>query len=106
MIAIGFFQSLPDWRIMRLAEQLNAGPQHQLTPCQLRSIFAQLDEEDKNVLRQNMIEIRDTDHYGRNGRGSAKTIVWLADVLTKSGFPVGRSSLSRHINGQCSCESI
>lgn len=55
-----------------------------------------------------MIEIRDVDPYQRSGRSIAakKTIMWLADVLAKSGYPVGRSSLSRHINGQCSCESI
>lgn len=106
MTAIDWSLSSPDWRDMRLAEQLNAGPAHQPTPCQLRTTYAQLDEEDREVLRRNMIEIRDTDPYGRNGRGKSKTIVWLAEVLTKSGYPVGRSSISRHINGQCSCESI
>jgi len=108
MIAIGLLRSSPDWRGMKLAEQLNAGPQRAQTACQVRAVYAQLDEEDQKVLRDNMIEIRDVDPYQRSGRSIAakKTIMWLADVLAKSGYPVGRSSLSRHINGQCSCESI
>lgn len=106
MTAIDSLKSSLDWRDMKLAEQLQAGPQHRLTPCQVRSIYDQLDEEDQKVLRSNIVEIQNTDSYARNGRNKTKTIVWLTDVLTKSGFPVGRSSLSRHINGQCSCESI
>lgn len=91
---------------MKLAEQLAAGPQPNQTSCQMRTIYDQLDDTDREALRSSLIEIRNIPAHNRSVSQGTKNIVWLTDILKNLGFTIGRTSISRHINGRCSCESI
>lgn len=37
--------------------------------------------------------------------GYGYTISWLRNVMISEGFKVGLTTLSRHVGGECSCES-
>ena len=39
-----------------------------------------------------------------NGRAKTYSCSWLSEVLTKNGYPVSSSTISRHMNGRCGCE--
>lgn len=106
MIAIGLLQSSPDWRDMRLAEQLSAGPQQRPTSCQMRTIYGQLDEVDADALRKTLLEIIGTPGVERRSKQESKNVVWLTDTLNNMGLQISRTSVTRHIKGRCSCESI
>lgn len=91
---------------MRLAEQLSAGPLQQQTSCQVRTIYGQLDEADETALRKTLVEIRDTPGIDRRSNHGSKNVVWVTDILNNMGLQVSRTSITRHIKGRCSCESI
>jgi hypothetical protein len=39
-----------------------------------------------------------------NGRAKTYSCSWLSEVLTKNGYAVSASTISRHMNGRCGCE--
>ena len=39
-----------------------------------------------------------------NGRAKTYSCSWLSEVLTKNGYPISSSTISRHMNGRCGCE--
>jgi len=39
-----------------------------------------------------------------NGRAKIYSCTWLSEILTKNGYPVSSSTISRHMNGRCGCE--
>lgn len=39
-----------------------------------------------------------------NGRAKIYSCTWLAEILTKNGYSISSSTISRHMNGRCGCE--
>lgn len=106
MIATGWLPSLLDWRGMKLADQLNAGPQPKRTACVVRAIYEQLDDDDSKALKTALERIRQTDVSSRSAGTEQFNLKWVFVTLHKAGFRFGYTSLRRHFDGMCSCESL
>ncbi len=39
-----------------------------------------------------------------NGRAKIYSCSWLSEILTKNGYSISASTISRHMNGRCGCE--
>lgn len=71
------------------------------TTCLLKTVFDSLPEQEQEALR-NAIENVKKDE--RSGKAKQYSTTWLSNVLTTNGYPISRSSVSRHLSGVCSCE--
>lgn len=71
--------------------------------CAIAALFTVLDEEDVASLKASLQRIA-TD----TGRGRAKVYssTWLANMLNKNGHTISRSTIERHIKGNCSCGKL
>lgn len=69
--------------------------------CSFTRIKNNMSEEERSAVEKAENAIRqDTG----NGRAKAHSYKWLSDVLTKNGYPVSASTISRHMTGGCGCE--
>lgn len=71
------------------------------TVCRMKTIFDSVSEDEKSALKLAIQRVKDDERLGKSKEYSA---TWLSDVLTGNGYPVSRSSVTRHITGVCSCE--
>lgn len=71
------------------------------TSCLLRNIFDTLSDEEKNALRAAVDKIKSDERLGKSKQYSA---TWLASILSSNGYPISRSTITRHLTGACSCE--
>lgn len=77
---------------MGLLNDLNV-PSQPLGNCKVRSIAANLDEDDAKVLLAAVMD-------------PAWKVHVLANELTKRGIAIGSNTLNKHRNGTCSCSKI
>lgn len=68
----------------------NFEPRDKQTPCRIRTVLSKLSVADQTVLNQAL----------NNKDWTANA---LATELTRRGVKIGRESVSRHRNGECSC---
>lgn len=84
---------------MGLREDLLEDRQN-ITSCTIRDILDVLSPEDREALLEAIEKVR-TDE--RPSRAKVYSNQWLADVLTNNGHTISRSTVARHISGECSC---
>jgi hypothetical protein len=85
---------------MGLVDDLQA-PAPLITRCGLSAIREQLQDDEREALDVALSKIRSDQRQSRAKRYSCE---WLANTLTDNGYPISRSTVSRHLNGECSCE--
>lgn len=85
---------------MGLLEDLKEIPIKERT-CTIAEMLTKVTQEERNALLWAIDQVRCDERYSRAKRYSSQ---WLADVLRNNGYPVSRSTVSRHVNGECSCE--
>jgi hypothetical protein len=69
--------------------------------CSFTQIKESMSEEERKAVENAEVAIKsDTG----NGRAKAYSCTWLSDVLTKNGYAVSASTISRHMTGRCGCE--
>lgn len=83
---------------MGLAEAIHQGLRHNTKyKCAVQGLIEELDPEDGEALRLALEKLSD---------GSATfSMAWLHRLLLEQGHKIGASTMSRHINGACACES-
>lgn len=69
--------------------------------CLLKTIFDTLSEDEQVALRKALDNVRKDERFGKSKQYST---TWLASVLSSNGFPISRSTITRHLTGACSCE--
>lgn len=85
---------------MGLLEDLQTENKKQTT-CLLKTIFDTLSTDEQDALRGALENVKGDERLGKSKQYSAS---WLASVLTNNGYPVSRSTITRHMTGECSCE--
>lgn len=71
------------------------------TTCLLRDIFGSLSKEEQAALSEAIEKVRTDERPGRN---KVYSHTWLSKILSDNGYPVSRSTIARHINGDCGCD--
>jgi hypothetical protein len=69
--------------------------------CSFTRIKESMSSEEHSAVNKAEEEIR-TDTG--NGRAKTYSCTWLSEVLTKNGYSVSSSTISRHMNKRCGCE--
>lgn len=87
---------------MGLLDELTTSPVLGTT-CRLRDIYAEISPEEKEALLAAIEKVR-TDE--RPGRTKVYSHTWLADTLSNNGYTISRSTVARHINGDCGCDEL
>lgn len=83
---------------MSLLSDLKTGPVKKETTCVVGSLIISLPEEEKEVLKDVLIKVKlDQKTYPKS---------WVLGVLKRNGHPVSRSSMDRHIDGDCCCGKL
>lgn len=68
--------------------------------CAMRTILDSLDGDEKAALLEAIEKCRSDE---RHSRTKVYSFEWLAKTLSDNGYPIGRTTVSRHINGGCGC---
>jgi len=71
------------------------------TTCLLKTIFDSLSDEEKGALRTAIDNVKADERLGKSKQYST---TWLANVLNDNGYAISRSTITRHMTGECSCE--
>lgn len=85
---------------MGLLEDLQNTPTKERS-CTVHSILSSISLEERKALLTAIERVKSDE---RSSRAKQYSCQWLADVLASNGYNVSRSTVSRHINGECSCE--
>lgn len=68
--------------------------------CKYKVIYDDLSSDEQDALSDALGKvIRDE----RSSRAKQYSCEWLSQVLTRNGYPISRSTISRHINEDCNC---
>lgn len=83
---------------MKLAEAIEQGlRRNKKYDCAVQTLINSIDEDDARALQTALGQLSD--------RSANFSVSWLHRTLIEQGYKIGASTLSRHINGGCACES-
>ena len=69
--------------------------------CKLGKLLEGLAEDERNALDKSIVQVRSCMDQGKTKVYSS---VWLSKVLRKHGYHISTSTVTRHVNKECSCE--
>lgn len=87
---------------MGLIDELETPIDHGGT-CKYQILHESLSDEEKQALDEALLKVAKDERASRAKQFSCE---WLAQVLTRNGHPISRSTISRHLNEECNCAKL
>lgn len=91
---------------MSLADDLLKEPASAAPKCVVHILMAGFSDEDKQAFDQAVAKIQAMPSGLRRSSNYPYTSAWLIGVLRANGYTLSRTSLRKHLNGECNCESV
>lgn len=87
---------------MGLIDDLEAPVDHGGT-CKYRLLHESLPPEEQLALDDALLKVARDE---RSSRAKQYSCEWLSQVLTRNGYAISRSTISRHLNEECNCAKL
>lgn len=70
--------------------------------CKLANIMASMEPREREAAGRAIKLVQD--EKATAGAEPHFTIAWLTEILNDNGFPIGKTTVSDHVNGVCACD--
>ena len=87
---------------MGLIDDLEAPVDHGGT-CKYHLLHEALSADEQQALDEALLKVARDE---RSSRAKQYSCEWLSQVLTRNGYSISRSTISRHLNEECNCAKL